>query len=141
YGGLWPTPAHATVLDAEWVDRTTNQPQIVVGPYVVSETSRGESVTLERVPDWWGDDKHYLRGMYNFDRIHLRVIPQERALDYFRRGELDLIVENTARTWNEEYTFPAVRNGWVRRARVFTQTPSGIYGLHMNLEAPIFQNK
>jgi len=28
YGGLWPTPAHATVLDKDWVTRTTNQPQI-----------------------------------------------------------------------------------------------------------------
>lgn len=141
YGGLWPTPSHATVLDETWVDRTTNEPQIVPGPYVVAETSRGESVTLRRVANWWGDDHHYLRGMYNFDAVHLRVIPQERALDYFRRGELDMIYENTARTWNEEYTFPAVRNGWVELARVFTQTPSGVYGLHMNLEAPIFQNK
>jgi len=141
YGGLWPTPAHANTLDADWVSRTQNQPQIAVGPYVVASTARGESVTFERQDDWWGDGKHYFQGMYNFDRIHLRVIPAERSLDYLRRGEVDLIVENTARTWNEEYTFPAVRNGWIRRARVFVDTPSGVYGLHMNLEAPIFQNR
>jgi microcin C transport system substrate-binding protein len=141
YAGLWPTPKHATVLDETWVDRTTNQPQIVPGPYVVAQTARGESVTLERVPDWWGQDKHYWRGMYNFDRIHLRVIPAERSLDHLRRGEIDLHVENTARVWNEEYTFPAVRNGWLRRVRVFLDSPSGVYGLHMNLEAPIFQNR
>jgi len=47
----------------------------------------------------------------------------------------------TARIWNEEYTFEAVRNGWLRRARVFVDTPSGVSGLHMNLEAPIFQNQ
>jgi microcin C transport system substrate-binding protein len=79
--------------------------------------------------------------MYNFDKIHLPVLPEERKLDYFRRGELDLIIENTARAWNEEYTFPAVQNNWVRRARVFTDWPSGVYGLHMNLEAPIFRSK
>lgn len=141
YAGLWPTPRHATVLDETWVDRTTNEPQIVPGPYVVAQTARGESVTLERVPDWWGTDKHYWQGMYNFDRIHLRVITPERSLDHLRRGEIDLHVENTARTWNEEYTFPAVRNGWLRRARVFLDSPSGISGLHMNLEAPIFQNR
>jgi microcin C transport system substrate-binding protein len=141
YAGLWPTPAHATNLDAEWVGRTQNQPQIAVGPYIVAETVRGESVTFQRVDDWWGDRKRYFQGMYNFDRIQLRVIPIERSLDYLRRGEIDLHVENTARTWNEEYTFPAVRNGWLRRSRVFVDTPSGIYGLHMNLQAPIFQNR
>lgn len=141
YAGLWPTPAHATRLDADWVTRTTNQYQIAVGPYVVSEVARGESVTLQRLPKWWGDGKHYFRGMFNFDRIHLKVLPDERKLDFFRRGELDMIPENTARSWNEDYTFPAVRNGWVRRARVMVDMPSGVYGLHMNLEAPIFRNK
>ncbi len=139
--GLWPTPSHAVVLDANWVTRSNNEPQIAVGPYVVSQVVRGESVTFERVPDWWGDRKHYFQGMWNFDRIQLRVLPTERQLDFLRRGDIDLIVENTARTWNEEYTFPAVRNGWLRRARVFVEVPSGVYGLHLNLEAPIFHNK
>ncbi len=141
YAGLWPTPSHAVVLDEDWVSRTTNEYQIAVGPYVVSDVARGESVTFERVDDWWGDGKRYFLGQYNFDRINLRVIQIERSLDYLRLGELDLNVENTARTWNEEYTFEAVRNGWIRRARVFLDTPSGVSGLHMNLEAPIFQNK
>ena len=34
-----PTPSHATVLDDTWVTRTNNEPQIAVGPYVVSEMS------------------------------------------------------------------------------------------------------
>ena len=141
YASLWPTPSHAITLDEDWVTRTTNEVQIGIGPYVVSDAVRGESVTFERVDDWWGDDKRYFRGQFNFDRIHLRVIPEERKLDFLRRGELDLIVENTARAWNEEYAFEAVRNGWLRRARVFVDLPSGVYGLQMNLEAPIFQNK
>ena len=141
YAGLWPTPSHAVVLDEDWVSRTTNEFQVAVGPYVVSDVARGESVTFERVDDWWGDEKRYFIGQYNFDQIALRVIQPERSLDYLRLGELDMITENTARTWNEEYTFEAVRNGWLKRARGFVENPSGIYGLHMNLEAPIFRNK
>ena len=141
YGGLWPTPAHATVLDKDWVTRTTNQPQIAIGPYVVSGVERGQSITFKRIANWWGDKKRYFRGMYNFDEIHLRVIPPERELDYVRLGELDMMQEGTARIWNENYTFPAVTNGWLRRARVFVDWPSGVSGLQMNLEAPIFQNK
>ena len=125
YAGLWPTPAHATVLDKDWVTRTTNQPQIAIGPYVVSDVERGQSITFKRTPNWWGDKKRYFRGMYNFDQIHLRVIPPERELDYVRLGELDMMQEGTARIWNENYTFPAVTNGWLRRARVFVDWPSG----------------
>ncbi len=141
YAGLWPTPAHATVLDADWVKRSNNEFQIAPGPYVVTEAVRGQSITFGRVPNWWGDGKKRFQGLFNFERIHLRQIPNERRLDWLRRGELDLLQENTARTWNEEYTFPAVRNGWLKRARVFGSRPAGIYGLHMNLEAPIFKNK
>jgi microcin C transport system substrate-binding protein len=141
YGGLWPTPAHATRLDADWVQRTNNQYQVAVGPYVVAKAVRGESVTFERVPHWWGDGKRYFTGLYNFDRIELRVIPPERSLDYLRRGELDIIQASSARSWVEDYDFPAVSKGWLRRARIFVDTPSGVSGLHMNLQAPIFQNK
>ena len=52
---LWPTPSHAVVLDEDWVDRTTNEHQIAVGPYIVSAVERGESVTFERVDEWWGE--------------------------------------------------------------------------------------
>lgn len=141
YAGLWPTPAHATVLDADWVKRTTNQVQVAPGPYVVSEMVRGESVTFQRVPKWWGDGKRYFQGMYNFDRIHLRVIANERVLDYLRRGELDMAPASSSRSWNEDYIFPAVTNGWLRRARIMVDWPSGVSGLHMNLEAPIFRDK
>jgi microcin C transport system substrate-binding protein len=141
YAGLWPTPAHATVLEQDWVTRTTNEPLIVVGPYVVSDTERGQSVTFRRVPNWWGDKKRYLIGQYNFDEIHLRVIPPERELDYVRNGELDMMVENSAKNWHEIYTFPAVTNGWLRRVRAFVEWPSGVTGIQMNLEDPIFQNR
>jgi microcin C transport system substrate-binding protein len=136
-----PMPAHAIVLDDTWVTRTNNQYPLAVGPYVISEAVRGESVTFKRLPNWWGDKKRYNRGLYNFDEIHLRVIPTDRELDYFRQGELDMRAEPSVKNWNEVYTFPAVTNGWIRRSRVFVDTPSGVNGFHMNLEAPIFQNK
>jgi microcin C transport system substrate-binding protein len=141
YAGLFPTPAHVHVLDADWVKRTTNQPQVAVGPYVIDEQRRGELITFKRVPNWWGDGKRYFKGQYNFDTIRLRVLPDERSLDWLRRGEIDLMTETSARAWNEEYTFEAVRKGWMRRARVMTDVPSGISGLHMNLQAPIFRDK
>jgi microcin C transport system substrate-binding protein len=141
YATLFPTPAHATKLDKDWVTRTTNDWQIAVGPYVVSAVDRGQSITFKRIPNWWGDKKRYFLGQFNFDEIRLRVVTPERELDYVRLGELDMMQEGTARTWNENYTFPAITNGWLRRARVFVDLPSGISGLQINTEAPIFQNK
>jgi len=141
YAGLFPTPRHVHTLDADWVKRTTNTPQVTAGPYAVSELVRGERVTFKRTANWWGDKKLRFRGLYNFDEIVLRVIPTERRLDYLRRGELDMMAGTSARSWNEDFTFPAVRNGWIKRARIMNDWASGVYGLHMNLQAPIFRNK
>jgi len=141
YGELYPIPKHATVLDETWVTRTNNELQIGAGPYVVSSVDRGISVTFKRIPNWWGDKKRYFTGLWNFDEIHLKLIQPERELDYVRLGELDMMVEGIARQWNEGYNFPAVRNGWLRRARVFVDVPEGVSGMHMNIEAPIFQNR
>ena len=138
---LFPMPKHTTVLDDTWVQRTNNEPPLAIGPYVISDMKRGESVTFKRTPNWWGDKKRYFIGQYNFDQITLRVIPPGRDLDYLRQGELDMMVEPSVKNWHEIYTFPAVNNGWIRRARVFLDTPAGVGGFQMNLEAPIFQNK
>lgn len=141
YAGLWPSPRHAITLDEEWVTRTNNQPQVVVGPYVISEMRTGERITLERVADWWGDGKRYFTGQYNFDRIVLRVIPEDRDSDFFKRGEIDLMIENTARKWAEETNYDQIQKNWIRKHRVFLESPQGIYGMHMNLEAPLFRDK
>jgi len=141
YAGLWPTPAHATVLDQTWVTRTTNQPPITIGPYTISGMQRGEAVTFKRIANWWGDKKKYFQGLFNFDEIHLRVVASDRELDFVRLGELDMMPEGSAKEWHEGLDIPAVQNGWLHRARVFVDIPQGIFGLHMNLEDPIFQNR
>lgn len=141
YGIFFPMPAHAIKLDKDWVTRTNNDWQVVSGPYVITKVVRGDSVTFSRVKNWWGDNKRYFQGRFNFDAINLKVVPPDRELDYFRLGQIDLTIEGSPRAWREDYNFPAVSNGWVRRARIFLDSPTGINGLHMNLQAPIFQNK
>lgn len=141
YAGLWPTPEHVTKLDDTWVTRTTNEPLVGPGPYVVSEQNRGESVVFKRIPNWWGDKKRYFIGLYNFDNIKLRVMSNDRELDYLRQGELDMMWEGSARNWNEGYNFDAIKNGWLRRARIFVDVPSGVSGFQINLGAPLLENR
>jgi microcin C transport system substrate-binding protein len=141
YAGLWPTAMHASPpVDKDWVNATTNVPQVVPGPYVISDMQRGESITFKRVPNWWGDKKRYFKGLYNFDEIHLRVMPIEREIDYLRRGEIDVTTVGS-KLWYEGLDVPEVRNGWVHKSRMWVDTPKGLLGMQMNLQAPIFQNR
>jgi len=138
---LWPMPAHAVKLGPDWVKEANNTFQLTIGPYVITEAVPGKRVIFSRVKKWWGDGKRYFQGMYNVDKIVLRVLPLERNLDYFKKKELSFIHITTSRIWEEEMDFEALRKGWAHRKRVFVKFPAGLYGLHMNLEAPIFRNK
>lgn len=138
---LWATPRHATKLGPNWVKEANNTPQVVPGPYVVTQAEPGKKVVFEKVKNWWGENCGRFKGMFNPGRIVLRIIPEDRELDYFKNGELDQVQIRTARIWAERMDFPAVRNGWVRQKRIFVDMPAPTYGFAMNLEVPIFQNK
>lgn len=139
---LWATPEHAVTLEEGFPERYNTVVLPVQGPYVLTEQKAGQFVVFERIEDWWGKDKHYWRGLYNPDRIHIRVIDDsDRAFDFFRKGELSLYRVNTARKWAEEMEFEATEKGWAHRKRLFVDYPNGVYGFAMNLERPVFQNK
>ena len=138
---LFPMPEHAVNLGPDWVKEANNKFQVAAGPYVVTEARPGKKVTFNRIEDWWGDGKRYFRGLYNVDEIVIRVIPSDRDLDYFQKGEISFMLIGSARIWNEKMDFEALDKGWAHKKRIFVSYPQGVYGLHMNLEAPIFQNK
>jgi len=139
---FFPMPKHTTKLGPDWVREANLVPPVVPGPYVVSDTKQGVYVKLSRTKDWWGTNKRYMQGLYNVDDIMIRIVlSADRAFDYFKKGDLDFMRINTAKTWTEETEFEAVKNGWAHKKRIFVDYPSGLYGYAMNLERPIFQNK
>lgn len=141
---IFPIPKHATRLTNKWVEETNLTFPVVPGPYVIKEAVSGQRVVFERIPNWWGENKRYFKGMWNVDRIVLKVIPDEdRAFDAFKSGDIDFYVVNTARRWAQEMTFDALTKGWAHRREEFVERPQGIYGIALNLDpqkAPLFQN-
>ena len=91
---------------------------------------------------WWGEDKHYFIGMYNVDKINIKVINDEdRSFDYFKKGELDYYFVSSAKSWTTKMDFESLKKGYVHRKRVFVDMPQGLYGLVVNLRVPLFQDK
>lgn len=139
---LFPLPEHAVDLDDTWVQRANQERPVVTGPYTISASQTGEYLVFKRDPNWWGNGKRYFQGLYNPDKIHLKVIrTAERAFDFFHKGELSYIRITTARRWAEEMEFEAIKKGWAHRKRVFVDYPQGMYGMALNLEKPVLQNK
>ena len=70
----------------------------------------GQSLTLERNPDYWARDLPVMRGLYNFDEIRIDYYRDASAMfEAFKAGLIDFRVEDDAARWLSGYDFPAAR--------------------------------
>ena len=92
------------------------------GPYRVGNKAAGRYVEYERVPDYWGADLPVNVGFYNFDKIRIDFFAERQAqFEAFKKGETTFREEFTSITWAQDYNFPAVTSGKVKKTTEFPE--------------------
>ena len=111
--GLMPIlPRHR--IDPATFEQTTLEPLVGSGPYIVSAVDPGGSVTLRRDTNWWAANLPTARGLHNFDELRVEYFRDANALfEAFRKGLVDVRVEDDPTRWATGYDFPAAREGRV----------------------------
>jgi peptide/nickel transport system substrate-binding protein len=138
--GLMPIlPRHR--LEAETFERTTLEPPVGSGPYVVARVDAGRSITYSRNPDWWARDLGVNRGRFNFDTVRIEYFRDASSLfEAFKAGEIDVRPEDDPGRWVEGYGFPAVADGRVIKRELDTRLPSGMTALVFNTRRAPFDD-
>ncbi len=136
--GLMPVlPSH--LLSAETFEKTTLEPRIGSGPYVIEKLDPGKSITYKRDPNYWGRDLPVNRGLYNFDRIRFDYYRDMGSMfEAFKSGLVQLRKETDPTRWAEGYDFPAMHDGEVIKESLPVETPAGMSALVFNTRRPIF---
>ncbi len=114
------------------------------GPYELKPENirNGESITLTRRPDYWGEKERGNIGLNNFDKLTwLVVMDEELAFEKFKKGELDYYYVNKSQRWLEESDFDKVQKGWILKRKIFTRAPQGFSGLVFNMRKPPFDDR
>lgn len=139
--GLMPVlPQHAIKEDD--FAKTTLEPMLGSGPYVIAKVDPGRSITYERNPDYWGKDLAVNRGRFNFDRIRFDYFRDANVeFEAFKTGSVDLRKEDDPATWAEGYDFPAAKQKKVLKAAFKTGLPDGMAGLVFNTRRNVFKDK
>lgn len=139
--GLMPIlPEHAT--DAGSFDKSTLKPMTGSGPYRLAEVKPGDSVTFRRNPDYWAKDIPSKRGFDNYDEIRLTYYRDENALfEAFKKGLVDVLLEENSNRWTSQYDFPAVTTGAVVKDTIQTRMPSGMFGIVLNTRRPALADR
>ncbi|MDK9697367.1 MAG: extracellular solute-binding protein [Siculibacillus sp.] len=138
--GLMPIlPAHA--WKGREFEKTTLEPPIGSGPYVVTRAEPGSLLELTRDPDYWGRDLPVRRGLYNADVLRYEYYRDHNSLfEAFKKGLIDILAESDPARWSQKYDFPAVAEGRVVKEAFVTDLPKGMTGFVLNARRPVFSD-
>jgi microcin C transport system substrate-binding protein len=117
-------------------------PPLGSGPYKVGRFEFGRTLVMERVPEYWGRDMPFARGLNNFDRIRTEFFRDPSvAFEAFKAGQADWRRESTALVWSTGYDFPAVKNGLVKKQAFPVREITPMQGFGMNTRHKLFQDR
>ena len=130
---------------AQWEGRDFTEsglePPISTSPYVIADYEPGRFVSLQRNPDYWGNDLNFRRGTNNLDEIRMEFYADGAVMfEAFKAGELMTHREFNAEKWATQFDFPAVGAGDVVLSEIPNDRPSGMTGFVMNTRNPIFDD-
>ena len=121
---------------------TTLTPPTASGPYRIAEVDPGRRLVLERVVDWWAQDKPAFRGRFNFDRIVLNYYRDRTvAFEAFKAGDYDFREDFFSKLWATGYDIPQVADGRIRRDTLNDGRPSGMQAFFWNTRRAKFQDR
>jgi microcin C transport system substrate-binding protein len=112
------------------------------GPYTVESMVPGKNITYKRNPDYWGWKRPVNRGMYNFDRVVIKYFKDPVvALEGFKAGEFDFILENNSKQWARDYHGDKFDSGKIKKEMLTHKNGAGMQGWAFNLRREKFQDK
>lgn len=119
--------------------KTTLEPILGSGPYKLARVDAGQSISFERVRDWWGAALPSQIGSHNFDTLTF-VYHRDRSASFIAFSTRNFLFreELTSLDWAKSYDIPPVRDGRIKRETVPDHSASGAQGWHLNTRLPKF---
>tara|TARA_B100001113_G_scaffold51004_1_gene37109 strand:- start:1042 stop:2817 length:1776 start_codon:yes stop_codon:yes gene_type:complete len=125
---------------AEFSESFRKKP-ITSGPYTIKNFEVGKFIIYERNRTYWARNKPSRKYMYNFDLITIKYYKDMTvALEAFKAGEYDYILENHSKRWARDYEGPNFSNNKIIKTELIHKNNSGIQGFAFNTRRVIFQD-
>ena len=122
--------------------KSTLEPPVGSGPYLVDKVDPGRSVTYCKNPDYWGAGLPVNAGKDNFECYRYEYFTDTTAaFEALKAGVYLFHEEFFSAIWATGYDFPALENGWVKREVIPDNRPSGAQGFWFNMRRPQYQDR
>lgn len=136
-GGLPIFSKAQYIADKLDLEESTLTPFVGSGPYMFDKMEVGRWVQYKRNPDYWGESLPINKGRSNFDVIRYEYFNDSNAaFEGFKAGVYTLRTENSSKAWAEQYNFPALDAGHVRKVELPNGAKAPGQGFIFNLRRP-----
>lgn len=109
--------------------------------YILESMDVGKTVVYRRRDDYWGKDLPINIGRSNFDTLRYEYYADPTAaFEGFKAGETTFRTENSSLKWAQDYTFPAVENGWVQKVELPNGNIAQAQGFFYNMRKAPFDD-
>ncbi|WP_112310662.1 extracellular solute-binding protein [Pseudogemmobacter bohemicus] len=123
------------------LEESSMTPFLGTGAYVPQPSRSPTSISYRRNPDYWAQDLPFGKGMNNYDVIRYEYFAEANAgFEGFKGGAYTFRIENVAKQWSENYNFPAVTNGTVKKETLPQEGVSNGQSWVFNLRREIWQD-
>jgi microcin C transport system substrate-binding protein len=145
WGNFWEAAGMVAFPKHVWEGKDFNSIRfefpVVSGPYAIKQMKIDRALELVRREDWWGRQKNYNAGKYNFNKITYRFMEdRNKALEALKKGDFDAYPIYTSAIWINQTDFDAVSKGYVLKNKVFNEEPKGFQGFALNLRRDKFKD-
>lgn len=138
---IGPTPRHFHTLDENWVQNYNWKIEPTAGPYTISKVRKGKHIEFSRIKNWWGQDKRFLKGLYNPDKIRITVIRDENiAYRHFLKGDLDAFWLSSSLFWHDRATGEPYDKGYIHKLWFYNDAPVSPQGFYLNQDDPMLSD-
>lgn len=122
-------------------EKTGMTPFLSSGPYRVAKIEPGRSITYKRDPNYWAKDLPANKGWYNFDILRFDYYKNAAvAFEAFKAGNVYSREESDTGKWAQNYDFPAIREGRVKKVAIPHQHQVGMQAFVFNTRRDMFKD-
>ena len=121
--------------------QSTLEPMLGTGPYLLEDLEVGRRIVYRANPDYWGKDLSINIGRNNFERIRYEYYADSTAaFEGFKAGEYSFRVENSSQKWAQDYNFPAIDKGIIKKISLPDGNLGSAQGFFFNLRKEKFKD-
>ncbi len=92
------------------------EPMLGSGPYVLDEIEVGKRLVYKLNDNYWGKNLPINKGRNNFKKIRYEYYADTTAaFEGFKAGEYTFRSENSSQKWAQDYNFPAIDKGIIKK--------------------------